>query len=365
MAGAPSGLGTAPQEDKGLALPPPDAVAALRVVGTGLPDVVLERSRRTFVLGSDPDDPDVHVRVSSRMLDPTRREHVSRVHLVLQRRGTGLAIRDQGSTNGTYIDDQLVVDERHLEAGDTFRVGDVSLLVMDEPMMMLRPHLRWSLGFTAHAYVDEVLRQIRRGRPILLAGPPGCDQSFIAEQIHATSPRHQRGFAVVTRAFHGRAEQVSTLASASGGTLFIDLHALDTLPAFFAAELFGATYRVRPIIAARDRATAARAFGLNEAVAEKLDVVRIPAVKDRRDDIPRILNALFQRLGKPRDVNELGSERVARLKAFDWPDNLDDLRRNAPRLLALIENGGNKRAAARALGVKHQSLMDALARIGL
>ena len=55
----------------------------------------------------------------------------------------------------------------------------------------------------------------------------------------------------------------------------------------------------------------------------------------------------------------------AALKAFDWPANLDDLRRNAPRILALIECGGNKRAAARLLGKKHQSLSDALARIGL
>jgi DNA-binding PucR family transcriptional regulator len=62
---------------------------------------------------------------------------------------------------------------------------------------------------------------------------------------------------------------------------------------------------------------------------------------------------------------EEDSETAAKLKAFDWPDNFEDLRRNARQILAYIEHDGNVSAAARALGVRRQSLAERLERIGL
>jgi DNA-binding NarL/FixJ family response regulator len=53
----------------------------------------------------------------------------SRFHAVLQRYPTGWAVRDLGSTNGTYVNGQRVIGERTIRAGDEVRVGR-SRLVM-------------------------------------------------------------------------------------------------------------------------------------------------------------------------------------------------------------------------------------------
>ena len=83
--------------------------------------------------------------------------------------------------------------------------------------------------------------------------------------------------------------------------------------------------------------------------------------------MPGILNSLFRRppLESSHEIAELGEARVERLKAFDWPDNFDDLRRNASKILAYIEAGFNERAAARKLGKSHSAVSESLRRIGL
>lgn len=354
----PISIPTAPAQETGLSLPPADAVIALRVVGSNAPEIPLSPLKRTFLLGSDADDPDVTVRVSSKMKgDPKVREEVSRVHLLIKRTGNRIWIKDQNSTNGTFIKDRRE-DDGHIVAGESFRVGNVTLLAMDEQMVLLRPLLQWALGFKAHAYVDEQLQVIAAGGPLLLLGEPHCEQRWLAEQIHATSARRYSGFVPVSRPF------VDTmLAGATSGTAFVNLAGVDLLPAPFVKELFGDTYRVRPIVAAPNEKTADEHLGHENA--RRLAKISIPPIRERREDVPRILNSLFRRepLNSKRSVTELeGAAEV--VMAFDWPDNFEDLRRNAPRILALIEEGGNKRAAARRLGVKHQSLNSTLARIG-
>src|SRR5262249_44935552 len=161
---------TAPAAQTGLSLPPADAVTALRIVGSNLPELLLPPEKRIFNLGSD-DHPDIDVRVSSKIAksDPSAQEHVSRVHLQIQRKGSRLGIVDQGSTNGPFIKDRRERDG-DIAAGESFRVGNVTLLAMDDHMRALRPTLRWVLGFDAHPYVDKVLEVVTSGDPLLLVG---------------------------------------------------------------------------------------------------------------------------------------------------------------------------------------------------
>jgi hypothetical protein len=364
QAGPPS-VPTAPAQETGFELPPPDAVMALRIVGSGQPEIALAANKRTFLLGSDVDNPDVDVRVSSRMKEASAPEQVSRIHLLIQRKGSRLWIKDQESTNGTFINDRREHEGAAITAGETFRVGDVTLLAMDEQMAALRPKLQWALGFRAHAYVDKTLRMIFEDDPLLLIGEPACEQRWLGEQIHATSPRRQKGFAAIPAPLAHMAEQIAHLTLASHGTAFVDLAAFDRVPAPFVKELFGETYRVRPIIASPTLERATSHLGTEHA--HSLRIIKLPPIRERRDDVPRILNSLFRRppLEKRREVAELGERAVEILTAFDWPDNFDDLRRNAPKLLALIESGGSKRGAARLLGQSHQSVGQALGRIGL
>lgn len=363
--GAGPSIATAPARHTGLDLPSADAVSALRIVGAKLPEIPLPPEKRVFNLGSD-DHPDIDIRVSSRIAkgDERTEEHVSRVHLQLQRKGNRLWIVDQNSTNGTFIKDRRE-HEGFISAGDMFRVGDdVTLLAMDDQMRLLRPTLRWVLGFDAHAYVDSTLAVVSAGDPLLLVGPAGCEQRYLAEQIHATSARRARGFVSVASPLSERA-QAGGLASASRGTVYVDLSEFSRLPAWFVSNLFGETYQVRPIIAAPSVEFARKHLG--DLNLLRLRVIAIPPISERRQDVPGILNSLFRQppLQSERELAELGELRVERLKAFDWPGNFDDLRRNAPKILAFIKAGFNETAAARALGKSRQSLGESLRRIGL
>jgi FHA domain len=356
---------TTPAQHTGLILPPADAVTALRIVGTKLPDISLPPEKRIFNLGAD-DHPDIDIRVSSRLAagSDSIAEHVSRVHLQIQRKGSRLWIIDQGSTNGTFIKDRRE-REGFIAAGEMFRVGDdVTLLAMDDQMRLLRPTLRWVLGFDAHGYVDAMLSVITSGDPLLLIGPPACEQRYLAEQIHATSARRSLGFLAIATSLPDR-DQVGGLAAASHGTVYIDLGELSRVPAWFVGHLFGETYQVRPIVAAPSIEVARKHLG--DLNMPRLRIITVPAVGDRGNDVPGILNSLFRQppLKSEREIAELGEARVERLRAFDWPDNFDDLRRNAPKILAYIESGFNETAAARALGKSRQSLGESLRRIGL
>ena len=209
-----------------------------------------------------------------------------------------------------------------------------------------------------------MLELVVRGDPLLLLGPPACEQRYLAEQIHATSARRGAAFVAISPPLGAR-DQAGGLATATRGTVYLNLAEFGKLPAWFVDHLFGASYQVRPIISSPSVETARLRVG--DLNMTRLRAITIPSIKDRRQDVPGILNSLFRQppLSSMREVGELGAARVERLRAFDWPDNFDDLRRNAPRLLAYIESGFNERAAARKLGRSHQAVSESLRRIGI
>lgn len=64
---------------------------------------------------------------------PVPSPRVSRRHAWVHREGTGYAVSDLGSTNGTYVNEQRVLGDRVLKAGDRIRVGDhvITFCVME------------------------------------------------------------------------------------------------------------------------------------------------------------------------------------------------------------------------------------------
>jgi ATP/maltotriose-dependent transcriptional regulator MalT len=50
---------------------------------------------------------------------------------VVENYGSGWAVRDLGSRNGTYVNDQRVISERALRPGDELRVGTTRLIFSD------------------------------------------------------------------------------------------------------------------------------------------------------------------------------------------------------------------------------------------
>ena len=52
---------------------------------------------------------------------------VSRKHAVIEKRATGFSLKDTGSLNGTYVNNQVVV-EKNLLSGDQIQIGKFHLL---------------------------------------------------------------------------------------------------------------------------------------------------------------------------------------------------------------------------------------------
>lgn len=55
---------------------------------------------------------------------------ISRVHAEIVRKGDSLAIRDMGSTNGTYVNHEPVAEETELQEGDIIHLGTVELRLL-------------------------------------------------------------------------------------------------------------------------------------------------------------------------------------------------------------------------------------------
>lgn len=301
-------------------------------------------------------------------------EGISRLHAILQRRGPKLRILDQRSTNGTYFHGKLDPDFE-IAAGDVFEVTHkrIRLLALDESLRLLRPRLQWAIGLRAHAEVDQALEDVASNAPLLLVGPRNgprnSEQRALAEEIHRRSSFRHRDFVVSPFAFATPAEYEAKLEHAQRGSLYLDLMDADpdrvAMPARFIARLFGGG--IRPIVVARDQEHAQRLLG---ADALGLRAIRLPPLDSRREEIPKLLDALLLQAG-PGAAEELlplgalGDANVAALKAYAWANNFEDLRRVVPRLHSLLTNGLKLRASARAYGCSLGAQRDALKRLGI
>jgi hypothetical protein len=354
---APAGLASTPYDPKAPPELPSRVITRLVVVGENI-EIDLPPEQERFTLGA----------ASAPAVDLTvHGEMVSRLHAVLTRKGPKLRVVDQKSTNGTFYNDHRDPDFE-LSPGQVFEVSRrVKLLALDPGLAVLRNRLLWVVGLRNRAAADEAIQLIATSAPILLVGPPGCEQHAIAAEIHRRSAFNDREFVIAPSTFATRAEQIQTLARGTRSNVFVDLtRSTAPLPAYFAEHLFA---DCRPIIAAPTRE---RAFAALDSYAYRLRAIELATPAERPDDIPRLLDALIIEEharaggGELLPVAALGAANVDALKAHPWPDHFVELRTQAKRLHAVLTNGLRLRASARALGLKSPTaLVQALDRIGV
>jgi hypothetical protein len=334
-----------------LSLPPADAVTALRVMGHGVELPFPRPGDHKFTIGSAA-PPAVDL--------PLHAPTVSRLHATVLVEGNKIRVLDASSTNGIYLHDRR---EREFQAtaGQIFRIADLPIIALDDALRSLRPVLAAGLGFSADAAVDQALAAAAEGGPLLMLGRGGCDQARIAKAIHAASARRRMPFAELGE-LDGRVAEKAALIGASRGTAYIDLRTTRRLTAFIVSELFGTTYHVRPIFASPDRNRVDQELG---SFAAQLRSFVLPTLAERAHDIPALFNLIFEtELHSDRRVEELGARNVQALVQRTWTDNIDGLRRVAPKLLARME-AGSVLGAAKKLGIRHQSLRETLDSLGL
>ncbi len=205
------------------------------------------------------------------------------------------------------------------------------------------------------------------GSRVLITGPAGVGKEIAARMIHNWSPRAGAPFITVSAAmmspermeeelFGSEAEGVARpglLEQAHGGTLFLDEIAdmpLTTQAKMLRVLTDQSYTRVggqRPVkvdvrvlsATSRDLAEEIAAGRFREDLYYRLNVVpvRIPSLKERREDIPDLVNHFLARFAAERRIPppRIAEEALAALQAHDWPGNIRQLKNIIERTLIL------------------------------
>ncbi|HVJ71155.1 MAG TPA: sigma-54 dependent transcriptional regulator [Sphingomicrobium sp.] len=205
------------------------------------------------------------------------------------------------------------------------------------------------------------------GSRVLITGPAGVGKEIAARMIHNWSPRASAPFIVLSAAmmsperveeelFGSEQNGVSRpglLEQAHGGTLFLD--EISDMPQTTQAKILRVltdqSYtRVggqRPVkvdvrvlsATSRNLAEEIAAGRFREDLYYRLNVVpvRLPPLRERREDIPELVGHFLARFASERRIQtpELSKEAMAALQAHDWPGNVRQLRNIIERTLIL------------------------------
>jgi Nif-specific regulatory protein len=226
------------------------------------------------------------------------------------------------------------------------------------------------------ARIREVFKRIARVAPtdstVLITGESGTGKELVAHAIHRNSTRADRPFvaincAAITEtlleselfghekgAFTGAiALKKGKLETAEGGTVFLD--EIGELSASLQAKLlrvlqqreFERVGGTRPIHV-NFRLVTATNRNLEQAIEGgafrsdlyyRLNVVSLamPALRDRRDDIPLLASYFLRRQADKtkRRVAGFAADALACLTAYDWPGNVRELENAIERALVL------------------------------
>jgi len=352
----PAKTRTLPEGLQGAFFDGPDVATMLQIYDT---DVAFElaRTKRTFTLGSDPKH-DIVI----------RDEFVSGTHCLIERRGPGLRVTDQQSYNGTFFDGRklAVFDPR---PGDTFRVGPIRLLVLNDEMRAGMSILSDILAAPEEATlrpsdvrspsVCDVVVAAKEGGNIVIVSEPGCDQERLAEAIHGMSLRRARPIAHLDHEPSERAAQRAVIDRASRSTLVLTLQPkARVMDAAFVSMLFDPSYHIRMIVLAPSVAHARAVLG--EAAMATMRQLPLMPLGQRPGVVPRLLDRMLEERGSRLRFSDLSASNQAALLANDWqsqgaPSNLAALRVAADRLPA-IAAAPSMRQAAEQLGVSRSSL---------
>ena len=205
------------------------------------------------------------------------------------------------------------------------------------------------------------------GSRVLISGPPGVGKEVAARMIHLWSPRASAPFIVLSAAmmspdrveeelFGSEADGVvrpGLLEHAHGGTLFLDEIAdmpLTTQGKILRVLTDQSYHRVggqRPV-KVDVRVLSGTSRNLQDEIAGgrfredlyyRLNVVpvRLPALRERREDIPELVSHFLARYSSDRRMPppSISAEAVAALQAHEWPGNVRQLRNIIERTIIL------------------------------
>jgi two-component system response regulator HydG len=223
--------------------------------------------------------------------------------------------------------------------------------------------------------MDKLYRIIGKAahtvHPVLLLGESGTGKEMVAHAIHCSGPFRDKPFVpvdcgslvpslieselfgYVKGAFTGATQsKLGLLAIAEGGTVFLD--EVGELPVDLQAKMLRALQEreIRPVGSTKQvpinvRILAATNRDLEQAVSRgvfrrdlyfRLNVLslRVPPLRERREDIPLLANHVLERLSRNSGQRyEISGDAMNALLAYDWPGNVRELENCVERCCAM------------------------------
>ena len=244
-----------------------------------------------------------------------------------------------------------------------------AILQTDAASRQLREHLRASQGLGSMIGRSSEMEKLYRilskvaqsSHPVLILGESGTGKELVAHTLHAYGPNAQKPFlpvdcsslvptlmeselfGYVKGAFTGANHaKDGLLVSAGGGTVFLD--EIGELSLELQAKLLralqekevrpvGATHRVpihARIVAAtnRDLGAMVEKGAFRKDLFYRLNVVnlKLPPLRDRREDIPLLAAHFLDRISRERGQKFTLSDEVLRtMMRYNWPGNVREL----------------------------------------
>src|SRR5213082_889491 len=207
---------------------------------------------------------------------------------------------------------------------------------------------------------------------ILITGESGTGKELVARAIHDLSPRARKPFISINcgaftemlleselfgymkGSFTGAHENRKGLFQAAhGGTLFMD--EIGNMSLTMQVKLYRVLQegKVRPIGSTEEidvdvRVIAATNKDFEKEIAEghfredlyyRLSVIpiHVPALRERREDIPLLARHFLERFRKimEKPIEGISPEAMGKLEAYDWPGNVRELENTMERVVAL------------------------------
>ncbi|MDO8519775.1 MAG: sigma 54-interacting transcriptional regulator [Deltaproteobacteria bacterium] len=308
---------------------------------------------------------------------------VSDQHCRIRLKGEGWFLKDLSSTNGTLHNGERVSDT-FLKEGDTLTVGETKILIsLVQKKEILKTESEES--FCGLIGSSEKMRGlyalIRRVAPadltVLVQGETGSGKELVGRAVHTLSPQVKGPFVALNcgaisselieselfghekGAFTGaQATRKGAFETARDGTLFLD--EIGELPLKLQPKLLRVLEQktIRRVggnaeIAVNCRIVAATHRNLKQAVEIgefredlffRLHVIplRIPALRERRDDIPLLIKYFLQD-----QKVALSKEAQKVCLNYDWPGNIRELKNVILR--AALLSGDEKEISAESL----------------
>jgi DNA-binding NtrC family response regulator len=216
-----------------------------------------------------------------------------------------------------------------------------------------------------------IAKASQSSHPVLILGESGTGKELVAKSLHFTGPNRTKPFIPVDcgslvptlieselfghvrGAFTGATNpKDGLLAIADGGTIFLD--EIGELSVDLQAKLLRAIQEkeIRPvgsvrripinvrILAAtnRDLEVAVTQGGFRRDLFFRLNVLtlRIPPLRERRQDIPLLVAHVLDRVGRDNGtVKTISDEALKVLLSYDWPGNVRELENCLERACAL------------------------------